>query len=686
MRRRTLGVALTWVLVTAAWGQEPPGAKDDHGMVVHGATLSQLVEDCQKQAKRRFVYDDTISQQLQKKVHVSFGQMPKDVNEYIQVFNAVLQVNKLVAIPVGKPGEEIYKIMPMQTAVREPAPVVRETTDPNDSYVTRIFTLKFASTRDVHTALLNLAQPQQVVVVETAGVIIVTDYDHNIKRLEEIITTLDVKKPDIEFEMIHLERALATDVEQMLNGMVQTLTTRAARQMPGVPPMPGQPGAAAEVKIAADKRTNSLVVLADLVRMEQIKDIVKRLDSEAPFETSGIYIEHLRHSNAIDVARTISALYKISIDDKGLPSGGSSVRPGQAVAPQPPGPSGTQGSTGAVGVEPTIVADTRTNAIIIIADRNTADSLKTLIKRLDTRRPQVLIKATVVEVRATDDFDLGVELGRAVDPENRLTTFLRSQYGQSMIVQSGNSIDIVPFDTTGLTLALVHDRIGNIGTLLKAMAKRANISILDEPEAATVDNGQAELTSKTSVPVLQQSVTTSGITQTTFNKFEEAKTTLTISPHINEGNYLRLETKVMIEKFVGVQPNPTVPPPKSSREITTEILVPNGRTVVIGGIVTQDKTDTVTKVPFLGDIPILGTLFRRTQENEDKRTLYIFITPHILWDDTFADFKEHTRLRKEDIEAIRSQALKGITLEGRGDPVPISAFRYRGLLEGEEPR
>jgi len=667
---------------------QDPAKQDGPGLVVHGATLGQVVEDCQKQTKKRFMYDDQINTGfMQRKVHVIIPQMPKSNDEYFAVFQSILEVNALALIPVGKEGEEIYKIVVANQAGRKPAKVVREAVQPNDSYVTRIFSLRYAGTRDVHAALINLAQPQSVVPIESAGVIIVTDYDYNIKRMEEIVATIDVKKPDIQLEMMQLQHALASDVEQMLNGLVQTLTQRTTGRgvQPGVPGVPGQE----QVKIAADKRTNSLVVLAEPVRMEQIKDLVKRLDSEAPFETSGIYISHLRHTNAVDIARTLNALYKISVDDKGIPSGGQSVRPGQAVAPglQPGTPGGSSsGSTAPLtGAEPTIVADARSNSIIIITDRITAQTLQDLIKRLDQRRPQVLIKATVVEVRATDNFDLGVELGRAVDPENRLTTFGRSQYGQSTIVSNGNTFDIVPLDTTGLTLALVHDRIGNIGVLLKAVQEKANVSILDEPEAATVDNGTASMKVTAAVPVLQTTVTGTGVAQTTFNRFETAETTLTISPHISEGGYLRLDTSVKIEKFVGVQVNPTIPPAKTSREInTTSILVPNGRTVVIGGIVTQDSQDTVTKVPLLGDIPILGLLFRRTQERGEKRTLYIFITPYILYDDSFADYKELTRARKDEIEAIRSEALKNLTLEGRGEPVPQTTFRYKAPGEPEK--
>jgi len=206
---------------------------------------------------------------------------------------------------------------------------------------------------------------------------------------------------------------------------------------------------------------------------------------------------------------------------------------------------------------------------------------------------------------------------------------------------------------------------------------KARISILDQPEAATNDNGLAEISVKQQVPVTTNTLTGTGISQTSFSRFEEASTTLTISPHISEGGYLRLETKVKIEKFTGTSADPNIPPPKTSREISTkEIMVPNGGTMVIGGIVMQDKSDSTSNVPLLGQIPLLGWLFRRDQTDDQKRTLYIFLTPYILYDYGFGDFRDLTRSRKDDIEKLREEPLKGLNIESQPDPEPRSTFRF----------
>jgi general secretion pathway protein D len=473
----------------------------------------------------------------------------------------------------------------------------------------------------------------------------------------------------------------------MMNGLVKTLAGR--QTQPRVAGVPGVGGGQESVQVVADKRTNSIVILAEPNRLPQLEEIVKKLDSESQFETSGIYVSHLRHTNALDIARTLNAMYRISIDDKGVPSGGSvggqAAKPGQAVAPagtQVPPLSSSSSSYGSqlTGTEPTIVADIRSNSVIMVTDRNTYKTLDQIIHRLDQRRPQVLIKATVVEIRTNNKFDLGMELNNLYNPKGRTVGGMRSQFGQSAIVPdtTNNVFNITPVDTPGITLLTLKDRIGNIGAMLKALSEKTKVSILDEPEAATNDNGSAQMKVTSQVPVLQTTVTGTGVAQTTFNRFETAETTLSISPHISEGGYLRLETGVKIEKFTKESNDPTIPPPKSSREITTkEIMIPSGGTMVIGGIVTQDNSNTVSSVPGLGEIPLLGFLFRREQESMDKVTLYIFLTPYILYDYGFGDYRDLTRERKGDIERLRGEVLRGLNVDIRAERLPESTFRFQ---------
>lgn len=687
MNIRTAAAAFALLGSGLLFGQDPAKPPQEGRVQLNSVTIQQLLESVQRRTKKTFVYDEAIATQFQqRKVRVFSSKDFGTPEELFAIFQSVLEVQGFAIVKVGDASKELYKIQEIQRA-KGKAPLDEGGRDPNDSYVTRVFALKYITPQDVFSALMNVTTPQSVVPVQNAGMLIVTDFDYNVEKVARILEAIDRQKPDMVTKIIPLRKALAGDVETMLNNLLQAIIAQQKVRV-GLPGVPGSE----QAKVVADKRTNSILIVAEPARMEQVETLVRQLDGEAEFESSGIYIVHLKHSDAVDMSRTVNALYNLGVDQNGIPTGGgASIRPNQPVGPQGqpsvPQPSGGGAPTGA---EPKIVADKRTNSLLLVTDRNTYLQLLKLIERLDQRRPQVLIKASVVEVRGEDKFDLGVEVGRATDPEGRVTTAAHSNLGFSSLVPdaSGKFFNIVPVDSTGLTLALLQDRIGNIGLLVKALKDKANIQILDEPEVATVDNGAADIKLSTDVPVTTVQTTGTGISQESFGGFQSAVTTLSISPHISEGNYLRLETNVKIEKFAGTSTDRRIPPGKTTREINAKpIMVPNGRTIVIGGIVTSDRTDVQTSVPFLGDIPVLGFFFRRTREEEQKRTLYIFITPYILYDETFADLKELTKERQLAIEGMRSQAVRNLQTEGVGDPAPRSSFRFLRPSEyADEPR
>jgi len=690
---RMLGVGILSVLTASMLTAQDK--KDDNkkiGGVLQDVNLHDLTVAVQRITKKTILWTEDLGLR-NKRVHfVSDKPIADDPEVLWKAYQSILQVSDITLNSIGKEGEEIYKLKPAPIAGKGNVPVQKKDVDlPEDRFVTRIFQLQFVSPRDVQAALINMASfPQNVLSIESAGLLIATDFDYNIKRFEDIIRIMDVKKPDIEIKLLPLKNAIATEVEQMMGGLVQTLIGR--QTSPRVPGVPGVPGAES-VKVVADKRTNSVVLLAEPNRLPQLEEIVKRLDAETQFETSGIYISHLRHTNALDIVKTLNAMYRIGTGPEGVPSGGGqgAVRPGQAVAPAGvavPPPSFGGGNQQMTGSEPTIVADIRSNSVIIVTDRNTYRTLEQIIRRLDQRRPQVLIKATVVEITAKDNFDLGVELKHLEDPKGRLIGGGGTSFGLSTIAPDPvtGAFSVTPIPTPGVTLLALKDRIGNIPALLHALEDKARVSILDQPEAATNDNGFAEMALKAQVPVTTTTVAGTGIAQSSFSQFAEAVTTLSISPHISEGGYLRLETKIKIEKFTRESPDPNIPPPKTSREITTkEIMVPNGGTMVIGGIVTQDKSESTQGVPFLSHIPLLGWLFKREQESDDKRTLYIFLTPYILYDYGFGDYRDVTRQRKNEIDNLRGEPLQGLNVDLRGDVQLESTFRYLVPRARREP-
>jgi general secretion pathway protein D len=309
-------------------------------------------------------------------------------------------------------------------------------------------------------------------------------------------------------------------------------------------------------------------------------------------------------------------------------------------------------------------------------------TLYPIIRRLDRRRPQVFIKATIAEISAREDFDLGFELARLENPKGRFIVGGRTSFGLTGLSAdpANNVFTLTPVLSPGATLLGMRDRIGNIPAILHALEGTAKITVMAEPEAATSDHSSATMTATTEIPVAQTNFIgpSNGFTQASFH-YEQAVTTLTISPHISESGYLRLETNVKIQNFL-----PTVdastPPARSSRELTTkEVLVPSGGTVVLGGIVTSDQSTSTQGVPFLSQLPLLGPLFRRDQETKDRRTIYIFITATILYDEAFGDYADLTREHKEGMERLRGAPLDGLQVGPPSPRLPESTFRFMSV-------
>lgn len=689
MNRVAASVLLVPLLAGLIFGQEPPPigvpAQEEPKIQLNNITLEQFAQSVSKRTKKTFIYGDAVGQMLKaSRLQLIAFRDFADKAALLALFQSVLRVQAAKLVLVEK-GPDIYAILTEVDARREGVKVVPDLQGAsNDSFVTRVFNLQYVSATEAYQALVQLATPAALVQFPQAQMLVITDTDFNVRRFEEIVKAIDIKKPDMIWRVVPLRKAVAFDVEQMLRTLLQGIVQQ-ARQRPGFAPnMPG----AEQVTVVADRRTNSILILAEPARIDQIEKLVESLDKEPEFETSGTYIIPLRHRDAEDIAKILNGLYRITTDTTtGLPTGGSTsaaVKPGQVIGPAPvqqqPGIYSGSGSSGqSTGTEPTIIADKKTNSVVLVTDRNTYQNLARLVQRLDRRRPQVLIKASVVEVQASNTFDLGMELARAVDPEGRFTTFGRTNFGQSILSLQGGVPSIVPADTPGITLALLKDRFGNIPALFKALEDKAKISVIDEPEVATEDNGSANISLANTVQIPITTVTGTGVAQQSFQQLK-AETNLTITPHITQGGYLRLETKVKIEKFGPTSAAGNQPPPINTREVNTPFHMAGGRTAVIGGIVTSDLTDSVTSVPVLGDIPVFGFLFRRTHKTEVRRTLYVFITPYILYDESFGDLADLTQEKMDEILFAQDSRYRGmmdgLQTKPQPDPQPRSTFRF----------
>jgi general secretion pathway protein D len=281
--------------------------------------------------------------------------------------------------------------------------------------------------------------------------------------------------------------------------------------------------------------------------------------------------------------------------------------------------------------EASVTADANTNSIIVIAEPRVQQIYESLIQKLDQRRPQVLIEVTLVTVDTSNGFSLGIEIaGRGHSGATDFITF--SQFGLSDITPPG-SLTLTP--GIGFNGAIVNANIADI--IIHALKTNAHSKVISAPRLLVNDNATGTLASIAESPV--QSVNASDTVATTsFAGFVAAGTTITLTPRISQGDHLLLDYDFSLNAFTG-EATDNLPPPRQTNSIQSSVTIPDGYTIIVGGLTRSDHSRTRSSVPFLGDIPILGELFASSKLTDAKTTLFVFIRPIILRDDKFKDLK-----------------------------------------------
>lgn len=481
-------------------------------------------------------------------------------------------------------------------------------------------------------------------------------------KLEEILNIYDV--PRKELQVIELYRPIylsAEDVaraiqELKVGGMEFNITTTTARrtttttrttttaQRTGQPQQTvtatagdlGGTGALPRLTVLVD--TNTVVVSATPEEHAAIRNLLERIDVKPEeFDKIRVYtLEHRAVSSSTDTSAGGGTSQKGVVDilKEVMESGGIDPR---TKAPIP-------------GAEdaPVIVAFEPTNSLLVSATPAQHEQIAEILAQVDRRLPQVLLECTLIEVTQRNDKDIGLELefqeiiGKASANDWQ---FGSTDYGYS-VRDEVTGLRLFPGSVgTGGTLAWVDD--GIVAALLRAIETKSNTQVLSKPRLLVNDNQEGYITSKDEEPVTELSALTTTTSAVSFKEYVEAGTTLTITPHISESNFLVLDIKATVQSFTGDAANTNVPPPRSNREVQTRVTIPDQRTVVIGGLHGKRKIKTETKIPLIADIPLFGELFKRRQNQDVKSTIYLFVKASIIRDITFQDLYDETKKARE---------------------------------------
>ena len=497
-----------------------------------------------------------------------------------------------------------------------------------DKLITRVFMLHHESAVQLVPILRPLIAPNNIVVAyPDNNALVVTDYAGNLKRIEQLVSTLD-QPQTAETLVIPVKYASAMDLAQTINHLMLDGSVVAA----------GSTDASQRFMLAADARTNSLLLKTQSeVRVARVKDLAARLDIEtgAP---GNIHVVYLKNAEATVLALTLRAV--MSGDTQAAAPASASLAGTATAAPG----SMTQKSTTAPTGGGVIQADAATNSLIITASDAMYNNLRAVIEKLDVRRAQVYVEALIVEVTAAKAAEFGVQwqsLNGLNGGGGKLiggTNFGSS--GQNIIGAAANIASV----GTGLNLGIANGtttlpsglKVVNLGMLARALETDANTNILSTPNLLTLDNEEAKIIVGQNVPFITGSYAQTGAsaTATPFQTIDrkDVGLTLRIKPQISQSGTVKLQ----IYQEVSSVDQTTLTNPggvtTNKRSLESIVLVDEGQIIVLGGLIQDSLSDSKDKVPLLGDIPVLGSLFRYNSRQHSKTNLMIFIRPFVMRD------------------------------------------------------
>ena len=552
------------------------------------------------------------------------------LKEAYKVFESVLEVHGYTTVQSG----EIVKIVPspdarsksIETRLRE------EAADPEDKVVTQLIPLKYASPVDIKRLFTPMISKSSVILAyEPTNMMIITDVYSNIKRLFKILKQIDVPGIGQEISVIPIEYADATKMVTLLNTVFK----------PTRKPVKGAPAKA--VTMVADERTNVIVLLANEVDTLRIKQLLAMIDKEAPRGKGKIHVYYCENATAEELAKV---LQEVPTQQAGAPKG-------KAAAP-------------AVSGKVRISADKATNSLIIMADQEDYIVLEQVIKKLDIPRSMVFIESLIMEVDMDKSLDIGVDWQFFEDTSVRGDkAVVGGAFSDGIVPNVGAGGVINPFAGGGFSLGLITEpvdiagfSISSISAIINAVKTDDEFRILSTPQVLTTDNEEARITVGENRPYQTRSTTdTSGGTFESF-EYRDVGKILKITPHVTEGRLVRMKISLEVTNIdlASTATTSSTLPVTQKRTVDTTVIVKDSQTVVIGGLIDESSTRNDTKVPVLGDIPILGWLFRKRSETNEKTNLYIFLTPRVIKSPLEA--REILKDKQEQMGTVEEGAIK----------------------------
>ncbi len=574
------------------------------------ADITQIAEAVAAATGKNFIIDPRVRAQV-----TMLSATPMSPAAFYEAFLSILQVYGFIAVPAG----DVIKILPDANARQIPAlDLPDHVSATSDEIVTQVLDVKNVSAPQLVPILRPMIPQYGHLVAYPAGnILIITDHASNVNRMMRIIRRID-QVGNQDPEIVPLANASASEIVRVVNSLYQ--------------------GAAASegvaVKVVADERSNSVLIAGDEAQRLRIRALIVHLDT--PLEAGGnTRVRYLHYADA----------------DKLAPKLKEQITGIAQAAAGPAGAAGAASPAAQAEKNAMVWADPTNNALIITAPPKIMHAVMDIIDKLDIRRPQVLVEAIIADINFNKDSELGVNWAAFSNGTNVPAGSFVSPVGGTSIVDLAGAIqNPANVSTTllqGTTLGI--GRIGgnglNFAAMLRAIRSDTDDNIIATPSAVTMDNQEAELKVAQEVPFITgQFTNTTAVTGGTVNPFqtiqrEEVGTILKLTPTISaEGTQVML--KISIESSsIGQKPAGAVDLVTNKRTVSTTVLIEDGGIVVLGGLIEDDRSKSESRVPYLGNIPIIGLLFKTRADTSTKNNLMIFIRPKILRDESQAAYE-----------------------------------------------
>lgn len=636
-------------------------AADKVNLDFQDVELTKLIQVISEMTGRNFIYDDKVRGKV-----TIISPKPMSVNEAYHVFLTVLNVKGFTVVPSGT----VNKIVPASSARENTLPTM-ENKKHGEQYVTRLIPLQNIDAGLMASTVLTPLIPKtgNIVAYAPSNMLIITDTASNIERLMKIIAELDISSAIEALEVVTLKHASATDVAQICTQVITQMSAtprrgRAARNVQTA-------GGKETSRIIPYERTNALIILATSDDLLTIKSLIAQLDQIPEQTRSNINVYYLENADAETLAKTLNEILTGIV---GQAPAGRAIKPGQPATPT------TQPVT--------ITADKPTNSLIINATPEDYETLQGIIAKLDVKRKQVFVEALILELSmgATTDLGLSLQGAYALDKHGEYVV------GASLNRKEGDP-NLITDPTSLLTNAVngvllggmfnlidISDGQGGkvsipaLSALIGLSEDGSDVNVVSAPRLLATDNEEAEIIVGENVPVITERLSNgttnvnNQLTQSVSIERKDVGLTLRFTPQITEGDQVRLNVYQEISDVSSTNEN--VGPTYTKRMVRNTVIAQNGQTVVLGGLIKNNVIKGEIKVPLLGDIPLLGWLFKRKTTTESKTNLLVFITPKIIKNGT--DMNTVTNSSKKAMDDFQNNGLNPTQTINTAPPEPRS--------------